>query len=228
MASVRYLTQKYLTKFFPNYMSEAFHVMYYFSPNTHHKNEFLGYKIDQLPIDMMTYQEIVFNEKPPFIIQTGIDKGGSLLYFATLLDIINADDSALVIGIDLTLSAEAKSLVHPRIRLIEGSSTDPVILSKVKSIIPSPYGLVSLDSDHTQKHVYNELMAYAGFTDINKHLVVEDTNINGHPVYPSFGPGPKEAVDKFLSERHDFVRDNDIWQRNIISFHQGGWLIKRD
>jgi cephalosporin hydroxylase len=199
-----------------------FHFLYYHSPDTYQRNTFLGYRVMQCPMDLYLYQELIHRVRPSFVLETGIGGGGSLLNFATLLDLIGAPEGALVVGVDIRLSDEARTLRHRRIRMVEGSSTDLETLEQVRRLLPRTGGLVVLDSDHAKEHVLQELSLYRSFVDVGGYLVVEDTNINGHPVKPLWGAGPNEAVKYFLARNPEFRPDDELWRRNKFSFHR--WL----
>jgi cephalosporin hydroxylase len=203
---------------------DQFHRYWYDAPDSWQKSHWLGFGLKQLPFDLQNYHDILWEMRPACVVQTGVSEGGSMAFFAHMMDALGAPPEALVIGIDITLGADARRLAHPRIRLIEGSSTEASTLDQVRSLLPAgARGLVSLDSDHSRDHVLAEMRLYAEFVPVGGYMVVEDTNINGHPVLPGLWPGPYEAVDDFLATRSDFVHDHR-WRRLLFSFHHHGWL----
>lgn len=116
---------------------------------------------------------------------------------------------------------------HERLTYLSGSSTDPKIVSEVTRRIrdadKSASVLVLLDSDHSREHVLDELRLYSPLVTPGSYVIVEDTNLNGHPVWPDFGPGPMEAVDTFLSENDDFVIDSSR-EKFYLTWNPKGYL----
>jgi len=116
---------------------------------------------------------------------------------------------------------------HPRITYLTGSSTAREIVREVEDRARSADSvLVLLDSDHSEAHVREELRLYSPLVTPGSYLIVEDTNVNGHPVTFDYGPGPMEAVETFLSERSDFEVDRSR-ERLLMTFNPEGFLRRR-
>ena len=200
---------------------DKFHTLYYDSSivgrgwdNTF----FLGIPTQKCPLDLFIYQEILFELKPDVIIETGTAFGGGALFLATICDALN---HGKVITIDI---ADQGQPLHKRITYLIGSSVSDEIIEKIKQSIENKDKiLVILDSDHSKKHVLKELMIYNKFVPKGSYLIVEDTNVNGHPVYSDHGPGPMEAVEEFLKDNSNFAIDKKR-EKFYLTFNPGGYL----
>jgi cephalosporin hydroxylase len=106
---------------------------------------------------------------------------------------------------------------------IIGSSIDPKVTDHVAEEVANKKVLVTLDSLHTQDHVLKEMQIYSKLVTPGSYLVVQDTNLNGHPVAPRWGPGPWEAVQEFLKTNDNFVADHER-EKFLLTFYPGGWL----
>jgi cephalosporin hydroxylase len=178
-----------------------------------------GTRIFKCPLDTWVYQELMYEVQPDVIIECGTLLGGSALFLCMTCDLLG---KGRVITIDIDPS-DGKPR-HPRLTYLRGSSTSPEIIQKVKAAIkPGEKVLVILDSDHTRDHVLNELRLYSPLVPLGSYVIVEDTNINGHPYAPEFGPGPYEAVEDFLKEDHHF--DVDLSREKfMMTFNPRGYL----
>ena len=200
-----------------------FHDLYYrrWQAGADTKNlSWFGHEIVKTPLDLWIYQELLVRTRPDVVIETGTYKGGSALFLATILEQIG---HGRVITIDTKRWGEQPQ--HPVITYVIGSSTDPTVVSEVKHQVKGR-ALVILDSDHQADHVYEELIAYSPLVQPGDYLIVEDTNVNGHPTRPDFGPGPMEAVDRFLSQNEDFAVDTRC-ERFMLTLNPGGYLRRR-
>jgi cephalosporin hydroxylase len=143
----------------------------------------------------------------------------------TTLPHVNPRGKVVTIDVSPKLSAEARKhpLAKERIVFLEGSSTDPKTVAKVAEIVKGGRAMVILDSLHTKEHVLKEIRAYAPFVPVGGYLIVQDSNVNGHPVRPDHGPGPMEAIEEFLAGTDEFVSDRGR-ERMLFSMHPKGYL----
>jgi cephalosporin hydroxylase len=177
-----------------------------------------GYEMMKCPFDLWIYQELLVRTRPDFVIETGTWRGGSALYLAMILDQIGHGQ---VVTVEVDLKPNLPE--HPRIKYLVGSCIDEALIAQVREAVGSQRALVILDSHHETEHVYQELIAYSPFVQTGDYLIVEDTNINGHPVYLEYGPGPMEALDRFLSENDEFAIDRRC-ERFLLTMHPRGYL----
>jgi cephalosporin hydroxylase len=209
----------------------------------------LGRPIIQYPQDILAIQELIWSLKPDLIIETGVAHGGSIIMnaaFLALLDICEAiklgksfdpkNSKRKVLGIDIDIRAHNRAAIenHPlasRIKLIQGSSIDHLIIQQVKNISKNYKRiLVCLDSNHTHEHVLAELKAYAPLVSLDSYCVVFDTIIENLPkdTYPnrSWGVGnnPKTAVKEYLKSHPEFKIDKSIQNKLMITVAPDGYL----
>ncbi len=181
----------------------------------------MGYELLKCPLDLWIYQELIVRERPDLIIEVGTYKGGSALYLAHICDAVG---KGAIITIDIDASHALVRPRHERICYVLGSSLDPEVFSSIRSAAEGKSRvMVILDGDHHCDHVLKELRLYQSLTKPGDYMIVEDTNINGHPTYPEFGPGPWEAVSRFLEGNADFKADRSC-ERFLLTMNPRGYL----
>ena len=194
----------------------------------------LGRPIIQFPQDIIAMQEIIWQVKPDLIIETGIAHGGSLIFYASMLELLGNNGQVLGIDIDIREHNQVEIEKHPmfkRITMIEGSSVDEKIAKQVHDFAKDKKQvLVLLDSMHTHDHVLKELQLYSPLVTKGSYLVVFDTAIEDMPddFFPDrpWGKGnnPKTAVWEFLKTNDRFVVDKEIENKLLITVAPDGYL----
>lgn len=196
----------------------------------------LGRPIIQYPQDMIAMQEIIWDIKPDLIIETGIAHGGSLIFYASLLEIIGKGE---ILGIDIDIRKHNRTEIEnhsmaKRITMWEGSSISEDITSQVRKFAEGKENImVILDSNHTHDHVLAELELYAPLVSVGSYAVVFDTVVEDMPADYNWGPrpwgkgnNPKTAVKTFLSTHDEFEIDQTIDAKLVISVAPSGYLKK--
>ena len=193
-----------------------------------------GLPIIQFPQDIVAMQEIVWRVKPDVIIETGVARGGSLVLYASLLEMLGGD--GIVVGVDIDIRAHNRAAIeaHPlarRIKLVQGSSTDESTVARVRELAGKrKNALVILDSNHTHEHVLRELELYSPFVRAGSYVVVFDTVVEdmAPDMFPDRpwgrGNNPKTAVRDFLASNARFAIDEEIDRKLLITVAPGGYL----
>jgi cephalosporin hydroxylase len=196
--------------------------------------DWMGRPIIQYPQDMIAMQEIIWHVKPDLIIETGIAHGGSLIFYASMLELIG--EQGQILGLDIDIREHnrieiEKHKMFKRITMIEGSSIDEEIAQQVYELAKNKQRvLVVLDSNHTHEHVLKELQLYSSLVTKGSYLVVFDTVVEDMPadffLDRPWGKGnnPKTAVWEFLKQNDRFEIDKDIEAKLLITVAPDGYL----
>lgn len=188
---------------------------------------YMGVKVWKSVADLWSYQEIIFETEPDCIIETGTAFGGSALWMAHCLDRVAGMALGRVVTIDINLEHVLSAhRLHSSIFGVTGDSTSPATLRGVLEYTKGRRVMVTLDSNHSKDHVLRELELYAPLVSSGCYLIVEDTNVNGHPVLLSHGPGPAEALAEWLPQHQEFEVDPHR-TRFGLTFQPGGYLLRK-
>lgn len=199
----------------------------------------MGVPIIQFPADIMATQEVIWATKPDVIIETGVARGGSVLFMASLLEVMG---KGKVIGVDIDIRAHNRDTIeqHPmskRVVLIEGGSVDEATLARVRAEIPQGARvMVVLDSDHSRAHVLAECRAYGPMVTPGCYMVVADT-IVGHVSEENApkkrsklwfkGNEPLSALHDYMTETDRFEVDEVLNGKLVLSSSPGGYVRAR-
>jgi cephalosporin hydroxylase len=205
----------------PLYSPEAFRLLSEqwvrvgWSQKYSYRFSWLGRPVVQLPEDLIRVQELIHRVRPDVIVETGVAHGGSLIFYASLC---HALGRGRVVGVDVEIRPHNRAAIehHPLARyvtLVEGSSTDPATVARVKALIrPGQSVLVLLDSCHTKAHVAEELRAYGPLVTAGSYIVATDGVMGDLAGLPGAGPdwawnNPREAAREFARAHPEFVPD---------------------
>jgi cephalosporin hydroxylase len=204
----------------------------------YHNFTWFGLPILQLPEDLLRLQEVIYALRPAVIVETGVYKGGSLLFHASLLA---AMGEGKVIGVDLEIPQQTRDALSrhplaPRISLFEGDSTDPKIVAQVAEMAGSAGPvLVILDSGHSRDHVARELECYAPLVTQGSYIVATDGIMKDISDVPRALPewktdNPFEAANDFAARHPEFRQQPPAWlsRQGVltenVTYWPGAWL----
>jgi cephalosporin hydroxylase len=207
---------------------EKYHVWYY-NTRVWQRTTWMGVPAFKSPADMWNYQEILYTLKPSLIIELGTALGGSALFFASVMRQIGNRFKVFSVDIDVD-RVDEKAQRDPDIELLAMSSADAQVGAHISARRAEYPGSVFaiLDSDHSNTHVLGELKMLRSVLVTGDYVIVEDSNVNGHPVVPGWGAGPFEAIEEYFQLfPEDFIHDVERERKFGFTFAPNGFLIRR-
>lgn len=207
-----------------------FHRLYYehgchggYGQGLHANTKYHGISTHKCPLDLWVFQEILHDVRPALVIELGTYLGGTTLFLAHQLELLG---QGRVVSVD---RRQLERLEHHRISYVTGETDDETTVAAVRDHVAACEGrpvVVIHDADHRCEQVLADLEHYAPFVTPGSYLIVEDSNVNGHPVLSGWGPGPHEAIEQFLQRHTDFACDHSR-EKFLLTYNPGGYLKRR-
>lgn len=184
----------------------------------------MGVPVMQNVLDLWTIQESIAEIRPALLIEVGTWDGGSALFYANLMDML---DHGRVITIDIH---DKRKHEHPRVEFLLGSSTSAPVIEQVRTAVDQADGpvMVILDGDHSRDHVAKELELYGPFVSQGSLLLSQDGVIDELELFRDSRPGPLEANREFLARHPEFQYDKERNERFLLTHHPVGWMRRRE
>ena len=183
------------------------------------RTTWLGKRVTRPPTDLFAYQELIVRRRPDWIVELGTNGGGRALFLASICDLIGHGQ---VLSVDHLAYEDLPE--HDRIRYLTAEWLDPATVEQVRSIVgEDPNALLILGTRRHANNMVDEFDAWSPLVPKGSYVVVEDTIVNGNPVWAAFGPGPHEAVKRILVAHPEFVSDTNV-EKWGVSFNPGGFL----
>ena len=203
---------------------DQFHALWY-TKMCYARPKFKGIRCIKNPFDLWIYQELIYQIRPDLIIETGSYEGGSAVFFHHMQQCFMGAGKGRVITIDQEPKWTSPIIDNPDIVPIMGDSTSSEVFERVlKYHDKCKACMVIIDSDHSKVHVLNEMERYGPLVTKGSYFIIEDGNINGHPILPDYGPGPFEAIEEFLPNHPEFEPDLNLERKFLFTFAVKGFL----
>ena len=197
----------------------------------------LGRPIIKYPQDIVIMQELIWDIRPDLIIETGIAHGGSIIFSSSMMELLGNDGKVIAVDIDIRKHNKDEIEKHPmmkNITMLEGSSDDEKIVQQIADYAKGfKKVMVVLDSNHTHEHVYRELEMYTPLVSVGSYILLPDTFVEFFPKgYVTnrpwdVGNNPYTAMEAFLKTTTQFVKDESITNKLLITEALGGGYLKR-
>jgi cephalosporin hydroxylase len=182
------------------------------------RTTWLGRRVTTAPTDLLAYQEVIASVRPDWVIETGTADGGRALFLASICELVGHGE---VLSIGVPTSEDLPQ--HPRLRYCHGVPHDDTTIATVRAAVGDGTAFVVLGSCVDRATTVREFEALSPLVPVGSYVVVADTMVNGHPVWPAFGPGPLEAVKQVLTTHGEFVADPTL-EKYSLTFNPGGFL----